>query len=114
VVDDDKRAAILARRGRGESIRTIAEGVGVSVGVVHKTLTDAEIPKGLFAIGGVVGIGCAGLAGGRVVGLPCGYRGAGAGRICGGCVAKGVGPGQRDGTRRTRAWRWRVQDPTDR
>jgi DNA invertase Pin-like site-specific DNA recombinase len=42
VVDDDKRAAILARRQRGESIRTIAAGVKVSVGVVHKTLADAE------------------------------------------------------------------------
>ena len=42
VVDDDKRAAILARRERGESIRTIAAGVKVSVGVVHKTLTDAQ------------------------------------------------------------------------
>ncbi|GAA5065212.1 hypothetical protein GCM10023259_057330 [Thermocatellispora tengchongensis] len=42
VVDDDKRAAILARRGRGESIRTIAAGVKVSVGVVHKTLADAQ------------------------------------------------------------------------
>ena len=42
VVDDDKRAAILARRKRGESIRTIAAGVKVSVGVVHKTLTDAQ------------------------------------------------------------------------
>jgi len=40
VVDDDKRAAILARRGRGESIRTIAAGVGISIGVVHKTLTQ--------------------------------------------------------------------------
>ncbi|WP_240778065.1 recombinase family protein [Nonomuraea basaltis] len=39
VVDDDKRAAILARR---ESIRTIATGVKVSIGVVHKTLTDAK------------------------------------------------------------------------
>ncbi|MGP3921102.1 recombinase family protein [Nonomuraea sp. 10N515B] len=39
VVDDDKRAAILARR---ESIRTIATGVKVSLGVVHKTLTDAK------------------------------------------------------------------------
>ncbi|MEU8322538.1 recombinase family protein [Nonomuraea sp. NPDC048881] len=38
VVDDDKRAAILARRQRGESIRTLAAGVGV----VHKTLTDAK------------------------------------------------------------------------
>ncbi|MGW7296071.1 recombinase family protein [Streptomyces xiamenensis] len=42
VVDDDKRAAILARRGRGESIRTIATGVGVSVGVVHKTLASEQ------------------------------------------------------------------------
>ncbi|TDC99060.1 helix-turn-helix domain containing protein [Nonomuraea deserti] len=41
-VDDDKRAAILARRQRGESIRTIAAGVDVSIGVVHKTLTDAQ------------------------------------------------------------------------
>lgn len=44
VVDDDKRAAIFARRARGESIRTIAAGVGISVGVVHKTLT-AERPE---------------------------------------------------------------------
>ena len=43
MVDDDKRAAILARRKRGESIRTIAAGVKVSVGVVHKTLTDAQL-----------------------------------------------------------------------
>lgn len=42
VVDDDKRAAILARRHRGESIRTIAAGVKVSVGVVHKTLAEAS------------------------------------------------------------------------
>jgi DNA invertase Pin-like site-specific DNA recombinase len=42
VVDDDKRAAILARRQRGESIRTIAAGVKVSVGVVHKTLAEAQ------------------------------------------------------------------------
>lgn len=42
VVDDDKRAAILARRERGESIRTIAAGVKVSVGVVHKTVTAAR------------------------------------------------------------------------
>lgn len=43
VVDDDKRAAILDRRKRGESIRTIAAGVKVSVGVVHKTLADAQL-----------------------------------------------------------------------
>jgi DNA invertase Pin-like site-specific DNA recombinase len=42
VVDDDKRAAILARRERGESIRIIAAGVKVSVGVVHKTLAAAR------------------------------------------------------------------------
>jgi DNA invertase Pin-like site-specific DNA recombinase len=42
VVDDDKRAAILARRERGQSIRTIAAGVQVSVGVVHKTLAEAQ------------------------------------------------------------------------
>ncbi|MEV4074804.1 hypothetical protein [Nonomuraea fuscirosea] len=34
VVDDDERAAILARCQRGDSIRTIAAGVEVSVGVV--------------------------------------------------------------------------------
>ncbi|MGP4030197.1 recombinase family protein [Actinomadura sp. 3N407] len=44
VVDDDKRAAILSRRERGESIRTIAAGVKVSVGVVHKTLAEAQAP----------------------------------------------------------------------
>jgi DNA invertase Pin-like site-specific DNA recombinase len=42
VVDDDKRAAILARRQRGESIRTIAAGVKVSIGVVHKTLAATQ------------------------------------------------------------------------
>ncbi|GAA1626828.1 hypothetical protein GCM10009733_024460 [Nonomuraea maheshkhaliensis] len=42
VVDDDKRAAILACRQRGESIRTIAAGVKVSIGVVHNTLTAAQ------------------------------------------------------------------------
>ncbi|MBN6056656.1 hypothetical protein JYK22_32310, partial [Nonomuraea sp. RK-328] len=41
VVDDDKRSAILARRRRGESVRTIAAGVKVSIGVVHKTLADS-------------------------------------------------------------------------
>ncbi|GAA4517635.1 hypothetical protein GCM10023191_090480 [Actinoallomurus oryzae] len=32
MVDDDKRAAIPARRARGASIRTIAAGVKVSIG----------------------------------------------------------------------------------
>lgn len=42
VVDDDKRAAILARRERGRSIRAIAAAVMVSGGVVHKTLPDPK------------------------------------------------------------------------
>ncbi|MGP5253779.1 recombinase family protein [Brachybacterium alimentarium] len=40
VIDDDKRAAILSRRERGESIRVIAAGVGASVGAVHKALAE--------------------------------------------------------------------------
>jgi DNA invertase Pin-like site-specific DNA recombinase len=44
VVDDDKRAAIFARRDRGQSIREIAEAVKVSVGVVHKTLNTPDTP----------------------------------------------------------------------
>lgn len=40
VVDDDKRAAILARRDRDESIREIAAGVGVSVGTVHRVIAQ--------------------------------------------------------------------------
>ncbi len=41
VDDDDKRAAILARRAKDESVREISRGVGVSVGTVHKVLTDS-------------------------------------------------------------------------
>lgn len=40
VVDDDKRAAIFSRRAKGQTIREIAAGVRVSVGVVHKTLSS--------------------------------------------------------------------------
>lgn len=40
VVDEDKRAAITARRDRGESIRVIAAGVGVSAGTVHNVLSE--------------------------------------------------------------------------
>lgn len=40
MIDDDKRAAILSRRERGESIRVIAAGVGASVGAVHKALAE--------------------------------------------------------------------------
>ena len=47
VVDDDKRAAILARHERGESIRTIAAALGISIGVVHKTLTQTAHPPKL-------------------------------------------------------------------
>ncbi|MFI9596723.1 hypothetical protein [Nonomuraea sp. NPDC052265] len=42
MVDDDERAAILDHRRRGESIRTSAAGVKVSIGVVHKTLADTK------------------------------------------------------------------------
>ncbi|MBN8423098.1 recombinase family protein [Microbacterium esteraromaticum] len=40
VVDQDKRTVILARRKKGESIRVIAEAVGVSVGTVSGVLKD--------------------------------------------------------------------------
>lgn len=48
MVDDDKRAAILARRQRGESIRTIAAGAKVSIGVVRKALEDTQPPAGVW------------------------------------------------------------------
>jgi DNA invertase Pin-like site-specific DNA recombinase len=45
VIDDDKRAVILARREKGESIRVIARVLGVSVGTVHAVLaTEAAEP----------------------------------------------------------------------
>ncbi len=37
------------RRERGESIRTIATGVKVSIGVVHKTLTETRSSPGATA-----------------------------------------------------------------
>lgn len=40
VIDDDKRAVILARREKGESIRAIARFLEVSVGTVHKVLSE--------------------------------------------------------------------------
>lgn len=40
VIDDDKRAVILARREKGESIRVIAGVLGVSVGTVHNVLAE--------------------------------------------------------------------------
>lgn len=39
VINNDKRAAILARREKGESIREIARGLKVSVGTVHHVLS---------------------------------------------------------------------------
>jgi DNA invertase Pin-like site-specific DNA recombinase len=43
VVNDDKRRAILARRGEQQSLREIARGVGVSLSVVHRIITEYEI-----------------------------------------------------------------------
>ncbi|MGO1545345.1 MAG: recombinase family protein [Leucobacter sp.] len=40
VIDDDKRAIILARREKGESIRVIARVLDVSVGSVHAVLSE--------------------------------------------------------------------------
>lgn len=42
VIDDDKRAVIMSRREKGESIREIASAVGVSVGTVHFALAEDE------------------------------------------------------------------------
>jgi DNA invertase Pin-like site-specific DNA recombinase len=42
VVDADKRRAILARRGEGQSLREISRGVGVSLAVVHAEVKGAE------------------------------------------------------------------------
>ncbi|WP_440711953.1 recombinase family protein [Gordonia sp. FQ] len=49
VLDDDKRAAILARREKGESVREIARGVAVSVGTVHKALAGDSATRGQTA-----------------------------------------------------------------
>lgn len=40
VIDDDKRAIILSRREKGESIRAIARVLDVSVGSVHAVLAE--------------------------------------------------------------------------
>jgi len=42
VVDDDKRRAIIARRAEDQSLRTIANGTGVSLAVVHRIVTEHE------------------------------------------------------------------------
>ncbi|GAA3935657.1 hypothetical protein GCM10023085_16380 [Actinomadura viridis] len=61
VVDDDKRAAILARRERGESIRTIAAGVkgsrSASCTIARRrvmgtvTVCTADVPSRTDALG---------------------------------------------------------------
>ena len=46
VIDDDKRAVILARREKGEFIRVIARVLNVSVGTLHAVLTtEATTPE---------------------------------------------------------------------
>lgn len=42
VIDSDKEAAIMARRSKGESIREIARGTGISVGAVHRVLAARD------------------------------------------------------------------------
>lgn len=42
VIDDDRRAVILARREKGESIRVIARVLDVSVGTVHAVLAAED------------------------------------------------------------------------
>lgn len=54
VVDRAKRERILLLRGQGETLRVIAEMVGVSVGTVHNVLADAE--RGRDAQPGTMGM----------------------------------------------------------
>lgn len=49
VIDDDKRAVILARREKGESIRVIARVLDVSVGTVHAVLAEESTTAGTGA-----------------------------------------------------------------
>lgn len=44
VINDDKRAVILARREKGESMRVIARVLDVSVGTVHSVITEHDSP----------------------------------------------------------------------
>ncbi|MFC0626061.1 helix-turn-helix domain-containing protein [Kribbella deserti] len=41
-MDDNKRRAILARRGRGESLRAIAADTKMSLAFVHRVLSQAD------------------------------------------------------------------------
>lgn len=45
VIDDDKRAVILVRREKGESMRQIAQALGFSVGSVHRALAEEAVAK---------------------------------------------------------------------
>lgn len=49
VIDDDKRAIILSRREKGESIRVIARVLDVSVGSVHAVLAEENAKAGADA-----------------------------------------------------------------
>lgn len=49
VIDDDRRAVILARREKGESIRVIARVLDVSVGTVHAVLAEESTKAGAIA-----------------------------------------------------------------
>lgn len=42
VIDDDKRAVIMSRREKGESIREIGRALEVSVGAVHSVLAESN------------------------------------------------------------------------
>lgn len=42
MIDDDKRTVILARRGRGQSIREIGATTGVSVGAVLGVVSEEK------------------------------------------------------------------------
>ncbi|MDR8020489.1 recombinase family protein [Nesterenkonia aerolata] len=46
VVDQDKRRVILARHEDGESVRMIARVTGLSVGTVHKVVSENGTPSG--------------------------------------------------------------------
>ncbi len=46
VVDQDKRRVILARHEDGESVRMIARATGLSVGTVHKVVSENGTPSG--------------------------------------------------------------------
>ena len=50
VIDDDKRAVILSRGEQGESIRSIAQSLGISVGTVHSVLANAGRSRRIYPV----------------------------------------------------------------